>query len=77
MLVEYAGRKTVTTLDIVYALRQMGDPLYGFGLVPAAADTKSRAEYMRNRKEKLKAAYERQQRDARMRDGVRRMQRGY
>ena len=28
---EHAGRKTVTTMDVVYALKRQGRTLYGFG----------------------------------------------
>eukprot|EP00766_Chilomastix_caulleryi_P000998 gnl/Chilomastix_caulleri/198.p1 GENE.gnl/Chilomastix_caulleri/198~~gnl/Chilomastix_caulleri/198.p1 ORF type:complete len:107 (-),score=33.39 gnl/Chilomastix_caulleri/198:126-446(-) len=29
---EHAGRKTITTLDVIYALKRQGRTLYGFGL---------------------------------------------
>ncbi|KAF2165973.1 hypothetical protein M409DRAFT_55332 [Zasmidium cellare ATCC 36951] len=37
-IVVYAGRKTVTTLDVVYALKKQGNTIYGFGeaILPGA-----------------------------------------
>ncbi|WIA17711.1 hypothetical protein OEZ85_009228 [Tetradesmus obliquus] len=34
---EHAGRKTVTAMDVVYALKRQGRTLYGFGEEPVLA----------------------------------------
>merc|ERR1712196_287894 len=38
---EHARRKTVTAMDVVYALKRQGRTLYGFGGSPAAPETVS------------------------------------
>lgn len=55
MLVRHRNQKTVSVLDVVYVLRQIGTPVYGFGLI-------NKGEHVGNRK----AAYRRKlQRNAR------------
>lgn len=47
---ESAKRKTLTTMDIVYALRVLGSPIYGFGSIVHGDEVRSRAEYMQRRR---------------------------
>ena len=45
---EHARRKTVTALDVVYALRRQGRTLYGYGM-PGSAELKGRKKNKRTR----------------------------
>ncbi|KAK5939272.1 hypothetical protein PMZ80_008575 [Knufia obscura] len=85
-LVEHQGRKTLTTIDVVYALRLLGNPIFGFGSIVHGDEIKSRAEYMRRRREGFKRnveearrrreEQERDEREARVEQGLRQMRRG-
>jgi len=38
---EHARRKTVTAMDVVYALKRQGRPLYGFGVAPQGGSSRA------------------------------------
>ena len=38
---EHARRKTVTAMDVVYALKRQGRPLYGFGVAPQGGPSRA------------------------------------
>lgn len=72
---EYAKRKTVTSLDVVYALKAMGTPLYGFGDI-GVFDNRSRLAASRQRRAHMTAHKDQVDRDRRVAEGLRRMQMG-
>ncbi|KAK5103814.1 hypothetical protein LTS08_003236 [Lithohypha guttulata] len=84
LLVEHARRKTVTTLDVVYALRALGSPIYGFGSIYYGNDIPNhRAEYLKkmkkmeqHRQDVARRAADQEARDARLDNLQRGMQRG-
>lgn len=49
-LVEQKRQKTLTALDVVYALRLIGNPIYGCGTIYRGDEIGSRAEYMKRRR---------------------------
>lgn len=71
-LVTHADRKTLTSLDVVFALQTLGRPVYGFGTICKGDQIHSRAEYMRKKREeeiKRVVEYHRQRRRQRETSG--------
>lgn len=74
-LTEYAKRKTVTALDVVYALKTIGTPLYGFGEI-GVFDNRARLAASRQRRVQMAMHKEQIDRYRRVEEGLRRMQTG-
>lgn len=79
-MVESKNQKTMTALDVVYALQVLGNPIYGCGVIYRGDNVNSRADYMRRRRSQqaqnvkdTQARMERERQDRLIDERVRRL----